>query len=85
MRAGWNFFHGSTDRSTLLEEKGTLTKIIVSWQGPSVTCENKQECLTKIILRDVTRSSDVLVSINANLPFQTFLAFQPKGKRKNAH
>jgi len=33
-------------------------------------------------LRDVIRSADVLVSINANLRFQTFLAFQPKDKIK---
>lgn len=45
----------------------------------------KQECLSKIILRDVTRSSDVLVSINTNLWFQTFLAFQPKDKRKKMY
>jgi len=43
------------------------------------------EYLTKIILRDMTRSSDVLLSKNANLRFQTFLAFKPKDKRKNAH
>jgi len=87
MRAGWHCFQVSTDRITLLEEKGILTKIIMSWQGPSVTCGRgkKQECFTKIILRDVTRSSDVMVSINANLRFQKFLAFQPKDKRKKIH
>jgi hypothetical protein len=87
MRAGWHCFQVSTDSITLLEEKGILTKIIMSWQGPSVTCGRgkKQECLTKIILRDLTRSSDVLVSINANLWFQKFLAFQPKDKRKKMH
>ena len=70
----------------LLEEKGILTKIIMSWEGPSVTCGGgKQECLTKVILCDVTRSSDELVSINANLRFQTFLIFQPKDKRKKRH
>jgi hypothetical protein len=57
MPAGWNCFHVSMDRRTLLEEKGILTKIIMSWQGPSVTCEKKAGVLNK---NNVTRCDTVV-------------------------